>query len=128
MANTRPSRAMQRVVVTGLGPVTAIGLGQQEFHRAQLEGRKGVRTISRFDPTGFAVRIAAEVHNDLDHWFGPRELKRLDRFTQLAVVAAQLALEDSGLELSGLDLERVGALIGSGIGACLKSGVYDQCF
>jgi 3-oxoacyl-[acyl-carrier-protein] synthase II len=116
MSNLRQPRAMRRVVITGLGPVTAIGLGQQEFHRAQLEGRNGVQTISRFDPTGFTVRVAAEVHNDLSSWFGPKELKRLDRFTQLAVVAAQLALEDAGLDLSSLDLERVGALIGSGIG------------
>jgi 3-oxoacyl-[acyl-carrier-protein] synthase II len=116
MANARQARAMQRVVITGLGPVTAIGVGQQEFHRSQLEARSGVQTISRFDASDFGVRIAAEVHNDLSAWFGPKELKRLDRFTQLAVVAAELALEDARLELSGLDLERVGALIGSGIG------------
>jgi 3-oxoacyl-[acyl-carrier-protein] synthase II len=112
---------VRRVVITGLGPVTPIGVGNVAFHQAQLEGRSGVRAITHFDASGFAVRIAAEVDLDLGTHLEPREAKRFDRFTQLGLIAAKLALEDAGLEpehleTSGFAPERVGVVFGSGIG------------
>ncbi|MBB6099542.1 3-oxoacyl-[acyl-carrier-protein] synthase II [Deinobacterium chartae] len=105
----------RRVVITGLGPVTPIGVGAEVFHRAQLEGRSGIRPITRFDTSDFPVRIAGEVDADLSS-LDPKERKRLDRFAQLALLAAELALQDADLDPATLDPERVGALIGSSVG------------
>jgi len=105
-----------RVVVTGLGPVTPIGSGADAFHRAQLEGRSGVADITHFDASTFPTRFAGEVAIDIGRWIDRKDARRMDRFTQLAVVAAALALEDSGLDLEREDRTRVGSLIGSGIG------------
>ncbi|AEB11588.1 beta-ketoacyl-ACP synthase II [Marinithermus hydrothermalis] len=107
---------MRRVAITGLGPVTPIGVGAEAFHQAQLEGRSGIRTITRFDASNLPVRIAGEVDVEPERWLERRELRRLDRYVQLALIAADLALKDSGLELEALDPTRVGTLIGSGIG------------
>ena len=107
---------MNRVVVTGLGPVTPIGIGAADFHRSQLEGRSGVGAITRFDASHYPVRFAGEVEIDLDSWLERRARRRLDRFAQLALVAAELALADSGLDLEREDRTRIGTLVGSGIG------------
>ncbi len=107
---------MNRVVVTGLGPVSPIGIGAEAFHAAQLEGRSGIDTITQFDASAHPVRIAGEVAIELEDWLDRRERRRMDRYAQLAVVAAQLALDDSALDLEALDPTRVGTLIGSGIG------------
>ncbi len=107
---------MRRVVVTGLGPVTPIGVGLGPFREALFGGKSGVRRITRFDPSALPVRIAAEVDLDPGAYLDRKELKRLDRFVQYALVAAELALRDSGLELSRLNPERVGTLVGTGIG------------
>ena len=105
-----------RVVVTGLGPVTPIGVGADEFHRAQLKGVSGVRPISRFDASAFPVRIAGEV--DLPEWLAPSKREALagDRCTHLVMSAATLALADSGLDLTAEDRTRVGVVIGTGSG------------
>lgn len=107
---------MRRVVITGLGPVSPIGVGAEAFHQAQLQGRSGIRRITRFDPSPLPVQIAGEVDVDLEAFIDRREGKRLDRFVQLALVAAELALKDAGLEVDRLDPTRVGTLVGSGIG------------
>ncbi len=109
---------MSRVVITGLGPVTPIGVGAEAFHRAQLEGRSGVRHITRYDVDAYRlpVKIAAEVDVEVEQYLGRKEIKRLDRFVQLALIAAELALKDAGLDPEKEDPERVGTLIGSGIG------------
>lgn len=105
-----------RVVVTGLGPVTPIGVGADAFHAAQLAGRSGVGPITHFDPAAFPTRFAGEVDLDVSPWIDRKDGKRMDRFTQFGVVAAALALEDSGLELEREDRTRIGTLLGSGIG------------
>jgi len=107
---------MRRVVVTGLGALTPIGVGQEAFHKAQLAGKSGVRPITRFDASALPVRIAAEVDVDPGAYLDRKELRRLDRFVQYALIAAQLALEDAGLKPEDLDPERVGTLVGTGIG------------
>ncbi|MGQ9753297.1 MAG: beta-ketoacyl-ACP synthase II [Thermaceae bacterium] len=107
---------MRRVVITGLGPVSPIGVGAEAFHQAQLQGKSGIRRITRFDPKDLPVQIAGEVEVDLEAFIDKRELRRLDRFVQLALIAAELALRDTGLEADGLDPRRVGTLVGSGIG------------
>jgi len=107
---------MRRAVVTGLGPVTPIGVGANAFHRTQLAGKSGVGPITHFDARDFPTRFAGQVEVDVGAWLEPKTRKRTDRFVQLAIIAAELALQDSGLELAREDKTRVGTLIGSGIG------------
>jgi 3-oxoacyl-[acyl-carrier-protein] synthase II len=106
-----------RVVITGLGPVTPIGIGASVFHQAQLAGKSGIRNITRFDASNFKVRFAGEVDvRPEEYGLDPRELKRMDRYVHLALVAAELARLDAGLEEAQLAGPRVGTLIGTGIG------------
>jgi len=107
---------MKRVVVTGLGPVTPIGVGASAFLEAQHEARNGIGPISRFDASELTVQIAGEVDVDINQYIERREAKRLDRYVQLALVGAQLALEDAGLSEEDVAGEHTGTLIGSGIG------------
>ncbi|WP_030544307.1 beta-ketoacyl-ACP synthase II [Streptomyces albus] len=106
----------REVVVTGLGPVTPIGVGRQEFWRAQLAGVSGVRTVTRFDPAGFPVRIAGEVDLPAALAPGSREERSTDRCTHLALAAARLAVEDASLDLAAEDRDRVGVVLGTGAG------------
>ncbi|MGK5544273.1 beta-ketoacyl-[acyl-carrier-protein] synthase family protein [Streptomyces sp. URMC 127] len=106
----------RRVVVTGLGPVTAIGVGSKEFHAAQLDCLSGITTISRFDATGLPARIAAEVDLPEELVLSRREVQATDRCTQLAAAAVQLALRDSGIDLDTEDRSRVAVSIGTGCG------------
>ncbi|MHB1345770.1 MAG: beta-ketoacyl-ACP synthase II [Thermoleophilia bacterium] len=116
-----PSR---RVVVTGIGVVSSLGLGREEFFSGLVAGRSGVRTITRFDTTGYAVKIAAEVASfDPADFMDRKVARRMDRYSQYAVAAAALAREDSGLALDG-DPYDVGASVGSGIGGL--DTFYDQ--
>jgi 3-oxoacyl-[acyl-carrier-protein] synthase II len=110
---------MRRVVITGLGPVAPNGIGAEAFHTAQLLGRSGIRRITQFDASTYPVQIAGEVDVNFEEHIEKRELRRLDRFTQLALVAAHLALQDSGLELDKEDRTRIGTLIGTGIGGMI---------
>lgn len=105
-----------RVVVTGLGPVTPIGVGAADFHAAQLSGVSGVRRISLFDASRLDVDIAGEVDLPPELAPTPRQLRAEDRCTHLALAAARLAVQDSGLDLTGEDPDRVGVALGSAIG------------
>ncbi|MFE3092482.1 beta-ketoacyl-ACP synthase II [Streptomyces sp. NPDC059248] len=118
----------RRVVVTGLGPVTPVGVGAKDFHVGQLDGRSGVRTISRFDATPLPVRIAGEV--DLpDHLaLSRRERAATDRCTQLGAAAAALAIEDSGLDLAVEDPTRIGVSIGTGCGGATSIEESSRAF
>jgi len=107
----------KRVVVTGLGAITPIGMGKQEFWQALLEGKSGIAKITRFDSTDYTTQIAGEVKNfDATQYIDKKEAKRMDRFTQFAVVAAKMALEDSGIDLTAENLQRIGTVVGTGIG------------
>lgn len=107
---------MKRVVVTGLGPLTPIGIGADAFLRGQHEAKNGIHTITRFDPREFSVTIAGEMNIDVHQYLDRKEAKRLDRFVQFALIAAQFALEDAGLSEEEVAGEHAGTCIGSGIG------------
>jgi 3-oxoacyl-[acyl-carrier-protein] synthase II len=114
------SRAARRVVVTGMGAVTPIGIGVPAFWDALLAGVSGAAPITRFDPSGFATRFACEVKgfDPLDH-MERKQANRLDPFAQYALVAAAEAIRDAGLDPGALgesEKERVGVVFGSGIG------------
>lgn len=107
----------RRVVVTGMGPVTPIGTGHEVFWKALLDGVSGAGPITHFDTSEYTTRIAAEVKDfDPEQYMERKEAKRMDRFVQYAVAASRLAVEDSGLDPASTNMDRVGVLIGSGIG------------
>jgi 3-oxoacyl-[acyl-carrier-protein] synthase II len=106
-----------RVVVTGLGAVSPVGNDAAAVWDALVAGKNGVGPITRFDATGFDVRFAAEVKDfDGTKYVPPKELRRMDRYTQFAVAAADQAVRDAGFDASRVDGDRFGVLIGSGIG------------
>lgn len=111
------SVSKRRVVITGLGPITPIGCGKEEFWASLMAGRSGIDHITQFDTTGFKVTIAGEVKDfDFGAYGDRKEGRRMDRVTQFAVAAAKLALEDAALDMSKEDALRCGICVGSGIG------------
>lgn len=107
----------KRVVVTGLGCITPIGTGLKAFWDALLAGKSGIDYISRFDTTDYPTKIAAEVRDFAPESFiDKKEAKKMDRFTQFAVAASLIAVEDAQLKLEAVDAERFGVVLGSGIG------------
>ena len=112
--------APRRVAVTGLGAITPIGWGAEAFHRAQLAAASGVRTITRFDASELAVRIAGEVDLDPAEVVGREAVRRLDRASALGLAAAAMALEDAGLDAAlareDSDRGRWGAAMATALG------------
>ena len=107
----------KRVVVTGMGAVTPLGQSVEEYWQALVQGRSGIGPITLFDPSEFPCKIAGEVNGfDPAQWVNPKEARRLARFSQLAIAAAQMAVDDAGLNLAQEDPERMGIVLGSGIG------------
>jgi 3-oxoacyl-[acyl-carrier-protein] synthase II len=107
----------RRVVVTGLGAITPIGIGVDNFWKGLLEGKNGVAPITKFDTTAFDTKFAAEVKDfNPEDYLDKKFVKRLDPFTQYAIVTAEMALKDSGLNMNHTDKERYGVIFGSGIG------------
>jgi len=107
----------RRVVVTGLGVVSSIGGGLDEFASGLFEGRNGIGPITAFDSSELPVHFAGEVKDfDPEKWVSAKEARHLDRFVQFALAASQGALDRSGLDLSREDLRRVGCVWASGIG------------
>ena len=107
---------MKRVVITGMGPVTPIGIGDAAFAKGQREGRNGIGPITRFDTTHYPAKIAGEITADLSGYIDAREARRMDRFVQLALIGAELAVQDSGLTPEQLAGEQTGTIIGTGVG------------
>ncbi len=107
----------RRVVITGLGAVTPLGLTAGGSWRAVREGVCGIGPITAYDPAGMKVQLAAEVKGfDPDALFGKMEAKRMGRFTQFALAAAREALADSGFRVEEADAKRCGVMVSSGIG------------
>jgi 3-oxoacyl-[acyl-carrier-protein] synthase II len=108
---------VKRVVITGLGVVSPIAIGKEDYWKALSEGKNGVGEITLFDTTDFPSRIAAEVQDfKPDDWMERKEARRADRVIQFAVAAADLAVKDAGLDTESLDPDRFGVFIGSGEG------------
>ncbi len=109
--------ASQRVVVTGLGAIHGLGHDVDSFWASLLAGKPGIDRISLFDPTNFATQVGAEVRNwNVEEHMDPKEARRNDRYTHFGFCAAKQAFKDSGLDMSQEDPDRVGVVIGSGIG------------
>jgi 3-oxoacyl-[acyl-carrier-protein] synthase II len=107
----------RRVVITGIGIVTPLGVGKEANWKALLEGRSAISHISRFDTSRFSTRIAGEIKNfDAQQFIDRKEVRKMDLFIQYAIAAAQLAIEDSEIALDKLEGEQTGVYIGSGIG------------
>ncbi|HPZ74057.1 MAG TPA: beta-ketoacyl-ACP synthase II [Bacillota bacterium] len=107
----------RRVVITGLGAVTPLGLNVEEFWANVIAGKSGVGLITRFDTTDFNVKIAAEVKGfDPENYLDKKEARRTDRFVQFALAAAKMAVDDASLTIDESNCEDVGVYIGSGVG------------
>lgn len=107
----------RRVVITGLGVISPVGTGQENFWESLMVGKSGIGPITRFDATDYSTRIAGEVKDFVpEDYLDRKEARRMDRSTQLAVAASKLAIEDSGLDLEKVDKSRAGVIIGTGIG------------
>jgi 3-oxoacyl-[acyl-carrier-protein] synthase II len=107
----------RRVVITGIGLVTPVGIGRDETWNAVVAGQSGIAPTTLFDVTDFATKFSGEVKNfDPTKWIEKRDAKTYDRFVQFGIVAAQLAMEDSGLVIDEKNAENVGVYIGAGLG------------
>ena len=106
-----------RVVITGLGVVTPIGIGIDKFWSGLKKGQNGVSRITHFDPTGYRSHMAAEVKNfEPANWIDEKSIDRMDRFVHFAMASSDMALNDAGLKTFAFDGNRAGVIIGSGIG------------
>jgi 3-oxoacyl-[acyl-carrier-protein] synthase II len=111
----------RRVVVTGLGSITPLGINTEAMWRALLEGKSGVSPITRFDTEGYTSKIAAEVKNyNPEDYFEKKEIRHIDPFAQFAIVSAREAIKHSQLHLDSEDRDRIGVIVGSGIGGIMS--------
>jgi 3-oxoacyl-[acyl-carrier-protein] synthase II len=111
------SNSKTRVVVTGMGAITCLGNSVKQFWTGVKNGQSGIREISLVSPDGFPCRVSGEIQDfDPTEHMDRKEARRMARFSQFAVVAADQAVEDSGLDFEKEDLDRIGVLIGSGSG------------
>ena len=108
----------KRVVITGLGAVTPVGIGKEAFYEALLAGKSGIGPITHFDASEYATRIAGEVKDFDITQFGveKKEARRMDRSSAFSIAAAVMALQDSKLDLDEEDRDRCGTIVGTGIG------------
>ncbi|MFW5662102.1 MAG: beta-ketoacyl synthase N-terminal-like domain-containing protein, partial [Bacteroidota bacterium] len=122
-----PKYNFPRIVVTGIGAVTSIGNTVEDFWNGMMEGKSGTAEITRFDASEFPTRFANEVkdYDPLIH-LNRKEVQRMDLFTQLALSSAAMAVEDSGIDFEKTNKERVGVIIGSGIGGMLTYHEQQQ--
>ncbi len=121
--SNRPSG--RRVVVTGLGAVSPLGNDVASTWDGIVNGRSGIGPITHFDASNFTTRIAGEVRNfDITQWVNPKDAKKMEEFIHYGVAASLMAMADAGLTVDESNAERIGALIGSGIGGLL--GIEEQ--
>ncbi len=108
---------LKRVVVTGLGAITPLGNSVEEFWKNLVNGVSGCEPITRFDATNFKTRFACEVKNyNPNDYFDRKEARKLDMFAQFAMIAAEQAVQDSGIDTANIDHDEVGVIWGAGIG------------
>ncbi len=107
----------RKVLITGIGTINPCGNNIDEYWDSLKNGRSGISKITRFDAADFYAKIAGEVKNfDPADFIDKKELRRMDRFTHFAIVASDMAVKDSGIDFSKSDRERIGVILGSGIG------------
>ena len=107
----------KRVVITGVGLITPLGIGVKESWDGLIAGKSGIGRITHFDSTGFATQIAGEVEGfNAEDYMESKEIKKMDRFIHFAIAAAAMAIDDSGLKIKDGNAARVGVIVGSGIG------------
>lgn len=112
----------RRVVVTGMGAVTPIGIGIQNYWTGLLEGKNGIDLITRFDASNFETRFAAEIKDfNPENFMDKKSIKRMDPFTQFAMATACMAFDMAGLDLEKTDKDRFGVIFGSGIGGMVTN-------
>lgn len=120
---------MRRVVVTGVGVVSPLGTGNQKNWDALIAGRSGIDRITRFDVADFPVTVAGEVKDfNPEDYIEKKEIKKMDLFIQYALGAAHHAMEDSGLQITDVNAERVGVLVGAGLGGLPTIEKYHEIF
>ena len=120
---------MRRVVVTGVGVVSALGTGVEKNWDALINGKSGIDRITRFDASDFPTQIAGEVKDfNAEVFIDKKEIKKMDLFIQFALGAAELAMQDSGLQITEDNAERVGVLVGAGLGGLPAIEKYHQAF
>lgn len=120
---------MRRVVITGIGVVSPLGCGNAKNWDALVNGRSGIGPITRFDASAMPVRIAGEVSDfNPEDFIDKKEIKKMDLFIQYALAASQFAMEDSGLAITEENAERVGVLVGAGLGGLPTIEKYHSAF
>ena len=108
---------MRRVVITGVGAVTPVGCGKEKFWNAIKSGVCGINTVSKFDTENFSCKVAGELTDfEITDYIEKKEARKMDEFTQYAVAAAKMAISDSGIDFEKTDMDRVGVILGCGIG------------
>jgi len=117
----------RRVVVTGLGIVSPVGSSVPLAWENILAGKSGIRTITSYDVSGFTTKFAGLVSDDFkaEQWMGPKEIRKTDPFIHYGVAAAKQAIQDSGLQITDANRDRIGILVGSGIGGI--GSIEEQC-
>ena len=119
----------RRVVVTGMGIISPLGIGIEENWSSITNGKSGIGPITRFDAESFPVRFAGEVAGfDAELYMGHKEVKKMDRFIQFAVAASYYALKDSGYEITEKNAERVGVQVGVGLGGLPAIEKYHNLY
>ncbi len=117
----------RRVVITGTGMITPLGVGTKTTWEGLKAGKSGIGPITHFDPADYACRIAGECRDfDVAQWIPKKEIKKMDLFMQFGVAATQMAIEDSGLTVTEENANRIGVIIGSGIGGL--TAIQNQAF
>ena len=107
----------ERVVVTGMGVLSPVGLTLDTYWKALCDGQSGIGPITKFDVSAFPAKIAAELKEfNAADYIDRKEVRRMDENVQYAVIAAQMALADSGLDLDAEDRNRIGVVMGTGVG------------
>lgn len=115
MEEEKPEK--KRVVITGMGIITPLGMDKDSFWEGICQGRSGVSRIESFDPSSLSVQIAAEVKDfEPSKFMGTKKVKRTGRSSQFAIASAKLAIENAGLDITKENSQRIGVIIGSGMG------------
>jgi 3-oxoacyl-[acyl-carrier-protein] synthase II len=107
----------KRVVVTGIGMITPVGLDTESSWEGLINGKSGIGPITQFDDKAIPTQIAGEIHGfDPEKYIEPKEIKKMDRFIHLAIAASQMAMDDSGLRITPENADRIGVIVSAGMG------------